>query len=326
MLKKPALLIVFLLAAMLTVGCAQHQVPGDLPSTTQTPAIVSQQPELSPTPSQSPVPTTPTQDPIIKSAVSDFFADAAMKDWGSFVSRWTGKEQLYYKDFFAYADNAKQHNGYFAVENIELLDTYEIQGVVKLIREESPGLYDLPYEVWDQFDGRTALEEYGDLRLCVAKVDCDLEKAFWDYRQGINYRVLTLVPEDGQWKVMQDYQGYPGAAEYFGDAVAEEPEEFEDADAEETPNILVDDTLHYTDSLTGYFIGTSEGDYLHVGIRTIQGDERWFWVSGVCKTDPETLRRNQKIEIDWENRDVYIDEAGEVINLDRITGIRIVSE
>ena len=123
---------------------------------------------------------------------------------------------------------------------------------------------------------------------------------------------------------MQDYQGYPGAAEYFGDAVAEEPEEIESADAEETPNILVDDTLHYTDSLTGYFIGTSEGDYIHVGIRTIEGEELWFWVSVVCMTDPDTLHRNQKIKIDWENRDVYIDEAEEVLNLDLITGIRIL--
>lgn len=324
MLKKPALLIAFLLAAMLTVGCAQHQVSDTLPSTTQAPATTSPQPDPSPTPS--PSFAEPTQDATIASVIDDFFADTAKKDWDSFVSRWTNEEQLYYRDFFAYEDNSNQHNGYFAVESIDLLDTYEVQNVAKLISEDDPSLYDLPYDIWENFDGWTALDKYTDVRLWIVKVDCRLVKEFWDYRQGVNYRVLTLVPENGQWKVMQDYQGYPGAAEYFGDAVAEEPEEIEGADAEETPNILVDDTLHYTDSLTGYFIGTSTGDYLHVGIRTIQGDECWFWVSSVCKTDPETLRRNQKIEIEWENRDVYIDEADEVINLDRITDIRIVSE
>ena len=321
MFKKPALLIAFLLTAMLTVGCAQHQVSDTLPSTTQAPTTASPQPDPSPIPS--PSLAEPTQDPTIESVIGDFFADAVKKDWDSFVSFWTEEEQLYYRDFFAYADNAKQHNGYFAVESIDLLNTYEVQNIAKLLDEDDPSLYDLPYEVWNDFDGWAALDQYGDVRLLIAKVDCDLEKAFWDYRQGINYRVLTLVPENGQWKVRRDYQGYPGAAEYFGDAVVEEPEEPEGA--EETPNILEDDTLHYTDSLTGYFIGTSTGDYLHVGIRTIQGEERWFWVSSVCKTNPETLHRYQKIEIDWENRDVYIDEANEVINLDRITDIRIVS-
>ena len=324
MFKKPALLIAFLLAAMLNMGCAQHQVSDTLPSTTQALSTASPQPDPSPIPS--PSLAEPTQAPAIESIIDDFFADADKKDWGSFVSRWTEEEQLYYRDFFAYADNAKQHNGYFAVESIDLLDTYEVQNIPKLLSEDDPSLYDLPYDVVENLNGLAALDQYNDVRLCIAKVDCRLEKEFWDYRQGINYRVLTLVPENGQWKVMQDYQGYPGAAEYFGDAIAEESEESEGADEEETPNILVDDTLHYTDSLTGYFIGTSEGDYLHVGIRTIQGDERWFWISSACKTDPETLHRNQKIEVDWENRDVYIDEPDEVINLDRITDIKILSK
>ena len=324
MLKKPALLIAFLLAAMLTVSYAQHSFSGALPGSAQATTTVLPQPEPSPTPSLSPL--KPTQDPTIESVIYGFFADASENDWDSFVSYWTNEEQLYYRDFFAYKDNAKLHNGYLAVESIDLLDTYEVQNAAQLIRKDDPSLFDFPYDVLENFDGWVALDQYNDVRLWIAKVDCRLVKEFWDYRQGVNYRVLTLVPENGQWKVMQDYQGYPGAAEYFGDAVAEEPEEIEGADAEETPNILVDDTLHYTDSLTGYFIGTSTGDYLHVGIRTIQGDECWFWVSSVCKTDPETLRRNQKIEIEWENRDVYIDEADEVINLDRITDIRIVSE
>lgn len=322
--KKPALLIAFLLTAMLTAGCAQHPFSDALSGTTEAPVVVLPQLELSPTPSLSPV--EPTQDPTIESVVYDFFADAAENDWDSFVSRWTDEEQLYYRDFFAYADNAKLRNGYFAVETIDLLDIYEVQNVAQLIREDDPSLFSLPYDIWNHFDGLLALDKYKDARLWIAKVDCGLEKEFWDYRQGINYRVLTFVPENGQWKVLQDYQGYPGAGVYFGDAVAEEPEESEGTAAEETPNLLVDGTLHFTDSLTGYFIGTSIGDYVHVGIRTIQGDELWFWISRVCKLDPETLHRNQKIEVDWENRDVYIDEADEVINIDRIIDIRMISE
>ena len=322
MLKKPTLLIVILLAAMLSASCAQYQFSDALPDTTRAPVTIVPQPEPSPMPSPSLAEST--QDPAIKSVADGFFADAAKNNWDSFVSRWTEEEQLYYRDFFAYADNTKQRNGYFAVENIDLLDVYEVLNAVIHVKEYTTS--ELPYDVWENFDGWTALDQYGDMRLLIAKVDCRLKKEFWDYRQGINYRVLTLVPENGQWQVMQDYQGYPGAAEYFGDAVAEETEETEGADAEETPNLLVDGTLHYTDSLTGYFIGTSTGDYLHMGIRTLEGVELWFWVSSVCKTDPETLHRNQKIEINWENRDVYIDEADEVINLDRITDIRIISE
>ncbi len=324
MLKKPTLLIAFLLTAMLAAGCARHPFSGVLSGTTQAPSFVLPQPELSPTPSLSPV--EPTQDSTVKSVVYGFFADAAENDWDSFVSLWTDEEQLYYRDFFAYADNAKLRNGYFAIETIDLLDIHEVQNVAQLIKEDDPSLFGLPYDIWNHFDGSAALDKYKDARLWIAKVDCSLEKEFWDYRQGINYRVLTLVPENGQWKVLKDDQGYPGAGVYFGDAVAEEPEEPEGTAAEETSNLLVDGTLHFTDSLTGYFMGTSIGDYVHVGIRTIQGDELWFWISSACKIGPETLHRNQKIEVDWENRDIYIDEADEVINIDRIIDIRMISE
>lgn len=324
MIKKPALLLSFLLTAILAVSCAQDQPSGMVTGIAQAPATVSPQNKTAPTPS--PSPAVPTPDPLLMSAAVDFLADAASNDWDSFISRWTDEEQLFYRDFFAYDDNAKHNNGYFAVENIDLLDAYEVLNIAQLLREHDQSLYNMPYEVRDGFEGWTALDQYGDVRLLIAKVDCRLETEFWDYRQGINYRVLTLVPDNGQWKVMQDFQGYPSAAEYFGDTVPEEQAEFDDADAEETPNLLVDGTLHYTDTITGYFIGTSVGDYVHVGIRTIQGDELWFWISAQCKTDPEMLHRNQKIEVDWENRDMYIDEADEVINLDRITDIRILSE
>ncbi len=317
---KPALLIALLAAAMLSVSC-QRPLSEASPGTTQAPVIVSPQPESPPSPS----PAQPNKAPAIAPAVVSFFADAVNNDWDSFVSRFTAEEQLFYRDFFANADNAKLRNGYFAVNSIELLDAYEVADIAKMINESDPGLYDLPYEVWGDFEGQSALDDYGDVRMWIAKVDCRLEKEFWDYRQGINNRVLILVPENGQWKVMQDYQGYPGAGVFFGDAVPEETEISDSAPAQATPNILVDGTLHYTDSMTGYFIGTSVGDYLHVGIRTIEGDVFWFWISSACRTNPETLHRNQIIEIDWENIDVYIDEADEVINLDRITDIRIVS-
>jgi hypothetical protein len=87
-----------------------------------------------------------------------------------------------------------------------------------------------------------------------------------------------------------------------------------------------DETIANTGSVTGTFIGLEWGDYLHVGVRTADGGEIWFWVLGDCSTDPESLTAGQKIEVSWENRDVYIEEAEETINMDVVTGFRVLSD
>jgi hypothetical protein len=79
-------------------------------------------------------------------------------------------------------------------------------------------------------------------------------------------------------------------------------------------------------STTGTFIGLEWGDYLHLGIRTGAGDEVWFWVRHDVGIDPETLEAGQKVEISWENRDVYIEEADEIINMDVVANIRVLSD
>lgn len=94
------------------------------------------------------------------------------------------------------------------------------------------------------------------------------------------------------------------------------------SDTEETA--LVDGTVHYTGTVTGYFVEIQTGDYIHVCIWTEDGEALWFWVSAHCDTDFEKLKPGQKLEVTWENCDVYIDEAGEVINMDMITEAEVL--
>jgi len=80
-----------------------------------------------------------------------------------------------------------------------------------------------------------------------------------------------------------------------------------------------DGTVYSTDTFIGYFVEFQFGDYGHVCIRTEDGEERWFWISGDCHTDFEGLTPGQKLQVTWINVDKYVDEAEKVINMDMIT-------
>lgn len=322
MKKSLALLTVILLLAMLPTGCKSSEVLDGCPTATATiePTMTSfETPEATLSPTATATPSETAELP--ETVVSAFIEAQDEGDWDSFVSLWTTEEQRYYRDFFAYKDNETERNGYFAIQSAQTIGLYEIKDFAKMLADFS--VSSLPFDVADGFNFYDTLERYLDVKLIIAKADYHLSREFWDYREGVNYRVLVLVPENGEWRVIQDYQGYPSAGSYFGDTI-EEPEETEETYPEETPNTLVDGTVHGTDSMTGYYIDTSEGDYVHVGIRTIEGEEIWFWLGGSCEIDPYTLSRYQKIQVTWENRDTYIEEAEEVINMDVITEIKIL--
>ncbi len=323
MKKSLALLTVILLLAILPAGCKPKEALDGCPTATSSlekpPATPFETPKATPSPTATAAPAETAGS--AQTVVSAFIAAQDAGDWASFQSLWTTGEQLYYRDFFAHKDNATKRNGYFAIQSAHVVSLYEIKDFSRLLSKFS--ISDLPFDVWYAFNAYDALERYPDVKLLIAKADYHLDSEFWDYREGVNYRVFVLVPEDGEWRVMQNYQGYPSAGDYFGDTI-EEPEETEEPYPEETPNTLVDGTVHSTNSTTGYFIGTEIGDYVHVGIRTIEGEDLWFWIEGRCETDPDTLSHYQKVRVVWENRDTYIDEAEEVINMDIITEIEIL--
>jgi hypothetical protein len=81
--------------------------------------------------------------------------------------------------------------------------------------------------------------------------------------------------------------------------------------------------VHFTKKVTGYYIGIQEGDYVHPGFKTIDGEKIWFWTASDV-ANYESFHRYQKAEITYENRDKYIAEADTVINMDRITGIKLL--
>jgi len=78
--------------------------------------------------------------------------------------------------------------------------------------------------------------------------------------------------------------------------------------------------------MTGTYISLEWGDYLHLYVRAEDGNEVDFWVLSDVESDPETLKAGQRVEISWENRDVYIEEADETINMDVVTKIRVLSD
>jgi hypothetical protein len=306
------LLIPILAACENFAGTALTAPPPEVTAVPASPLVPSETDIVTEAPS-------PAADPAIKAVITDFILAENAHDWSAFLSLWTKEEQKYFKDFFAYSNNEKNKNGYFAIKSAQLADLREIENAKTKLYDYSSA--DFPYEIGSGF--RYDLQEkYGDVRVFIAKADYTVDKEFWDYREGLNYRVLVLVPDGGKWRVAQDYLGNPGAAEFFDEPVPEEQDD-NTGDVTEEKNDLVDGTVHFTKELDCYYLGLNWGDYGHIGVRTIEGDEIWFWMMHT-KVDPETLTRYQKIRITWENRDKYIDEAGEVINQDAVVDIKVL--
>lgn len=313
------LLLVIVLPAMLITACAANNTEiTERPDETIS-SIVSLPASEPPFPAPTPAATSSAvaeTDPEIVSVVTQFISAQNTQDWDAFLNLWTNQEQLFYKDFFAYPDNIENHVGYFSIKNAELTGVYDITYLVK----DEAAYLDLPYEVGDGVNLELT-SRYDDYRVLILKTAYALENEFWDYREGANYRVLVLAAENGQWKVLQDCQGYPGAAVYFNDPLP--PEETTSENYAEETNNLVDGTVHFTKKTTGYYIGINIGDYAHPGFKTIEGEELWFWTaSGVANY--ETLHRYRKAEITYENCDSYIAEADRVINMDRIIDITLL--
>ncbi len=306
--------ILLLLGLTLLTGCASVSPSDGCPVVTVSATGVV---TPSPTPLPSDTPTVSETDPIRaqREAVSAFIAAQNAGDWDAFTALWASSEQPYWRDFFSDANNAAQHNAYCAIQSAQLADTYRIADFEK--RLQSGAFDNLPYSVWGRFTDELTPGEYDMAGLWIVKADYALEKPFRDYREGTNYRVLLLLLEGDAWKVLQDGQGYPDAAAYFGDVVPAEPD---NPTPEETPNVLVDGTVHGTQTATGYFLRMQYGDYAHALIRTTDGEDVSFWVTTGCAPGFDALSAYQKIQFTWENRDTYIDEAGEVINMDVIIG------
>lgn len=304
-----------LLGLALLTGCASISPSDGCPTVTTASASVE---TPSPTPLSSNTPTSTEATPVDaqREAVTAFIAAQDAGDWDAFTALWAKSEQRYWRDFFGDADNAAQHNAYYAIESAQLADTYPIADVGQLL--QSGGFDELPYSVRAGFTAELTPGEYDAVSLWIAKADYALENPFRDYRQGINYRVLVLLLEGDAWKVLQDYQGYPDAAAYFGDEVPVEPDV---PSPEETPNVLVDGTVHGTQTAAGYYLRLDYGDYVHALIRTMDGEDVWFWITGGCEPNFDALSAYQKVQFTWENRDTYIDEAEEVINMDIITSV-----
>ena len=89
----------------------------------------------------------------------------------------------------------------------------------------------------------------------------------------------------------------------------------------------------------GYFQGIEFGDYLHIQFTDEKGDELSYWYLAGLNPDididisslypeeaiPEKLK-NKKLKIYWTKKNVYIWEAGEIIELDEITGLEYAKE
>jgi hypothetical protein len=255
------------------------------------------------------------QNPSVQETANYTYLDAQCRqDWQAVFCLWTNMEQVFYKDFFADTNNTKNHIGYFAIKNVSVSAVKEIENVPQLL--ESSAFFQLPYAIESAFDYRLD-DQYKDIKMFVVKSDYSLFAPAWDYTEGTNYRVIVLVPEAGGWKIAQDYQGYPDAAQYFGDTVPEATEEDDTAPDTESEKKLKDGTVHFTKIIEGYFTGTAYGDYLHIEIKTITGEKLWFFIADRNFDWEAAIKPYQKLKIEWENIDVYIDEAERVINIDR---------
>ena len=277
-MRKLLLIAVFLFTITVLFGCV-HNVPSVSASNSSSPTPIATPASTPPAETLIPESSEPTETQPEQTAISEFINAQDAGNWDSFVQLWTEEEQLYYRDFFAYLENETQKNGYFAIQSAKFVDTYEVKDFAKLLQDDQ--IWDLPVDLWGSFDRYEALQQYGDVHVWIVKAEYQLSNEFWDYRNGVNYRILVLVPEDGGWKVTQDYQGYPGTGIYFGDTI-QEPQVSETPIPEETPNTLVDGTVHYTDSAAVYFVEVSEGDYVHADIITIDGTKCSYWVSNGC--------------------------------------------
>ena len=73
--------------------------------------------------------------------------------------------------------------------------------------------------------------------------------------------------------------------------------------------------------ITGTFDSVVWGDYLHLTLKDGGGKLRDFFVLKNVGVDPETLTKGQKIKVQWQNVDTYLDAPAAVTNIDEIVKI-----
>ncbi len=257
--------------------------------------------------------TAPSVDP--ETVIKNYLDAQNKQDWATVLSCLTRQEQVFYKDFFADAANDENHNGYFAIKSVAQAAVKEIENIPALM--ENDEFFNLPYTVQADFD-YTLCDQYGELHLYIVKTNYALHKPVMDYREGLNDRAIALVNEDNAWKIAQDYQSYPDAAEDFGDPVPDEDENTDGEDENDTP--LQDGKVYFEKTFEGYFLGSNSADPVRIGVKTLDGENKWFYLND-DGFDPETVERYTKIKFKWTNEDKLLESAGEVVNMDIASGI-----
>ncbi|MEI6602994.1 MAG: Ig-like domain-containing protein [Clostridia bacterium] len=76
--------------------------------------------------------------------------------------------------------------------------------------------------------------------------------------------------------------------------------------------------------ITGTFVSIEWGDYLHLNMKDSNGDAKSFFVLKNVGVDPETLKKGQKIKVQWQNVDTFLDAPGAVTNIDEIVKIELL--
>lgn len=285
-----ALLMMLILAACNNSGNIASITPNPEVSTAPTSSLAPFKTETATTdPSPSTDPGIEVVDPEIEAAIADFVSAQNAHDWDKFTGLWRKGAQRFLGEFFAYPDNGKNKSGYFAIENAELLSVVPYSGIYGNILTE--------YE----------LEKYKEFRVFNVKVNYHLSTEFWGYSEGENSLELVLVKEDGAWKLSQDSLmiDWDPDSDYV----------YEDHSGH------TDGTVHFKNQITGYYLATEWGDYAHIIIMTIDGEQTELWKKCAIGTETPFL---QKMQITWTNCDSYVEEADIVVNQDAATDFKLI--
>lgn len=92
------------------------------------------------------------------------------------------------------------------------------------------------------------------------------------------------------------------------------------------PQHRIPDKVNSTRTLNGQFVGFEQGDYLHAVLRLKNGTTQSFFLNQPGMEYFLVTRRGQKMHCVYEVVDSYVQEAGGVVTMERLTAVQAGKE
>ncbi|MDN4608689.1 DUF4829 domain-containing protein [Sporosarcina highlanderae] len=116
--------------------------------------------------------------------IRSYFDDLNKKQLEKAISRWDKKTEKDLLDFIADRENQIQRLGLFNIEKASLVMWKE-----------------LPFEYFQQFLPYHYMEKFKNIKVYYVGVDFEVYSQNEYFINGMNYFLIALVQEDGEWKI-----------------------------------------------------------------------------------------------------------------------------